>query len=135
MTKKSPNPTDVYVGSRVRMRRTMLKMSQEKLGDALGITFQQVQKYEKAANRIGAGRLQAISSILEVPVSFFFEDAPQPPGGARATGEAPLPTYVTDFLATPDGHALVRAFARIKSHAVRRSIVRMVEVLGGSDKT
>ena len=71
MAKKAPNPIDKHVGSRVRMRRMMLGMSQEKLGDALGLTFQQVQKYEKGTNRIGASRLQQISQILQVPVSFF----------------------------------------------------------------
>ena len=76
MVKKTPNPTDKHVGSRVRMRRMMLSMSQEKLGDALDLTFQQVQKYEKGTNRIGASRLQQISQILQVPVSFFFEGAP-----------------------------------------------------------
>ncbi len=83
MVKKAPNPIDKHVGSRVRMRRMMLGMSQEKLGDALGLTFQQVQKYEKGTNRIGASRLQQISLILQVPVSFFFEGAPAPPGMAR----------------------------------------------------
>ena len=80
MAKKAPNPIDKHVGSRVRMRRMMLSMSQEKLGDALGLTFQQVQKYEKGTNRIGASRLQQISNILQVPVSFFFEGAPHLPG-------------------------------------------------------
>ena len=77
--KKAPNPIDRHVGSRVRMRRMMLAMSQEKLGDALGLTFQQVQKYEKGTNRIGASRLQQISHILQVPVAFFFEGAPSRP--------------------------------------------------------
>src|SRR3974390_3882615 len=81
MAKKAPNPIDKHVGSRVRMRRMMLAMSQEKLGDALGLTFQQVQKYEKGTNRNGASRLQQISSILQVPVAFFFEGAPSLPGG------------------------------------------------------
>ena len=80
MAKKSPNPTDKYVGSRVRMRRLMLGMSQEKLGEKLGLTFQQVQKYEKGTNRIGASRLQHISQILKVPVSFFFDGAALPCG-------------------------------------------------------
>ena len=78
--KKRPNPTDTHVGNRVRMRRLMLDMSQTKLGDALGLTFQQVQKYEKGTNRIGAGRLQQISHILQVPISFFFEGGPKLPG-------------------------------------------------------
>src|ERR1700730_13493079 len=105
MAKKAPNPIDRHVGSRVRMRRMMLSMSQEKLGDALGLTFQQVQKYEKGTNRIGASRLQQISLILQVPVSFFFEGAPSVPSATRLEGftEAPSPAYVSDFLATSDG--------------------------------
>ena len=83
MAKKAPNPTDKHVGARVRMRRMMLGMSQEKLGDALGLTFQQVQKYEKGANRIGASRLQQIAHILQVPVSFFFDGLADPIGGAE----------------------------------------------------
>src|SRR3954464_10767035 len=106
--KKAPNPIDKHVGSRVRMRRMMLSMSQEKLGDALGLTFQQVQKYEKGTNRIGASRLQQISNILQVPVSFFFEGAPNMPGhtGSGGMSEAPSPAYVSDFLATSDGLSL-----------------------------
>ena len=91
MAKKAPNPIDRHVGSRVRMRRMMLSMSQEKLGDALGLTFQQVQKYEKGTNRIGASRLQQIAHILQVPVSFFFEGAPHASGHAGGMGEAPSP--------------------------------------------
>ena len=111
MAKKAPNPIDKHVGSRVRMRRMMLAMSQEKLGDALGLTFQQVQKYEKGTNRIGASRLQQISHILQVPVSFFFDGAPIIAGMPRAEGvsEAPSPAYVSDFLATSDGLALTKA--------------------------
>src|SRR6188472_4069739 len=105
LAKKAPNPTDKHVGSRVRMRRMMLGMSQEKLGDSLGLTFQQVQKYEKGTNRIGASRLQQISTILQVPVSFFFEGGPTVNHQA-GFGEAPSPTYVSDFLATSDGLAL-----------------------------
>lgn len=130
MAKKAPNPIDKHVGSRVRMRRMMLGMSQEKLGDALGLTFQQVQKYEKGTNRIGASRLQQISHILQVPVSFFFEGAPTLPGQeAMGAGmeEAPSPAYVSDFLATSDGLALTKAFMRIKNAKLRRRIVDLVE--------
>src|SRR3989337_1474607 len=98
--KKAPNPVDKHVGSRVRMRRMMLSMSQEKLGDALGLTFQQVQKYEKGTNRLGASRLQHISDILQVPVSFFFEGAPILNQRATGMSEAPSPAFVSDFLAT-----------------------------------
>ena len=96
---KSPNPIDKHVGSRLRMRRKMLGMSQEKLGEALKITFQQVQKYEKGTNRVSASRLQHMSHILQVPVPFFFEGAPHMPGQAKGNGAAPSPAYVTDFLA------------------------------------
>jgi len=129
---KIPNPTDKYVGSRVRMRRMMLGMSQEKLADALGLTFQQVQKYEKGTNRISASRLQAISQILDAPVHFFFEGAPNTVKGGHGShglGESPSPAYVTDFLTTSDGLALVKAFVKIKDSALRRSIVRMVEAI------
>lgn len=134
MAKKAPNPIDKHVGSRVRMRRMMLSMSQEKLGDALGLTFQQVQKYEKGTNRIGASRLQAIANILQVPVSFFFEGAPHSPGG-HATGmsEAPSPAYVSDFLATSDGLSLTKSFMRIKSSKLRRRIVDLVEQIAGEE--
>ena len=136
MAKKAPNPIDKHVGSRVRMRRMMLSMSQEKLGNALGLTFQQVQKYEKGTNRIGASRLQQISSILQVPISFFFEGAPDVPGSRPAAGkEAPSPSYVSDFLATSDGLALTKAFMRIGDTKLRRRIVDLVEQIAGSDET
>ncbi len=133
MTKKAPNPIDKHVGSRVRMRRMMLSMSQEKLGDALGLTFQQVQKYEKGTNRIGASRLQQIAHILQVSVSFFFEGAPDVEGLTSANGmtEAPSPTYVSDFLATSDGLALTKAFMRINDAKLRRRIVDLVEHIAG----
>ena len=131
--KKSPNPTDKHVGSRVRMRRMMLGMSQEKLGDALGLTFQQVQKYEKGTNRIGASRLQHISRILQVPVSFFFDGAPEIPGQATGMSETPSPAYVSDFLATSEGLSLTKAFMRIKEPKLRRRIVDLVEEIAGDD--
>ena len=131
MAKKAPNPIDKHVGSRVRMRRMMLSMSQEKLGDALGLTFQQVQKYEKGTNRIGASRLQQISLILQVPVSFFFEGAPAPPDGPQGMGEAPSPEYATSFMATSDGLALARAFTRIENAKLRRRIVELMAEMAG----
>src|SRR5947209_2882021 len=133
MPKKAPNPIDKHVGSRVRMRRMMLGMSQEKLGDALGLTFQQVQKYEKGTNRIGASRLQQISLILQVPVSFFFEGAPPPPGVPLGIGEAESPAYLTNFLATSDGLALVKAFMRIDNPKLRRRVVELVQEMGGEE--
>ncbi len=136
IAKKAPNPIDRHVGSRVRMRRMMLGMSQEKLGNALGLTFQQVQKYEKGTNRIGASRLQQIAHILQVPVAFFFEGAPAVTIGTRSEGmgEAPSPAYVSDFLATSDGLALTKAFTRISDSKLRRRIVDLVEQIALSDK-
>jgi transcriptional regulator with XRE-family HTH domain len=135
MAKKAPNPIDKHVGSRVRMRRMMLNMSQEKLGDSLGLTFQQVQKYEKGTNRIGASRLQQIAHILQVPVSFFFEGAPHLPGAhGGSLSEAPSPAYVSDFLATSDGLSLTKAFMRIKSGKLRRRIVDLVEQIAGDEE-
>src|SRR5216110_1807258 len=125
MAKKAPNPIDRHVGSRVRMRRMMLAMSQEKLGDALGLTFQQVQKYEKGTNRIGASRLQQISIILQVPVSFFFEGAPGP--SSEGFSETPSSGYLTDFLASTEGFALARAFTRIENAKLRRRIIELVQ--------
>jgi transcriptional regulator with XRE-family HTH domain len=134
MTKKTPNPTDKHVGSRVRMRRMMLGMSQEKLGDALSLTFQQVQKYEKGTNRIGASRLQQIAHFLQVPVSFFFEGAPDlPAGGLAGMIEAPSPAYISDFLASSDGLALTKAFMQIKDAKLRRRIVDLVSQIAGDD--
>ena len=136
MAKKAPNPIDKHVGSRVRMRRMMLSMSQEKLGDALGLTFQQVQKYEKGTNRIGASRLQQISHILQVPVAFFFEGAPSlhtNSDGGVGIKDAPSPAYVSDFLATSEGLALTKAFTRIKEPKLRRRIVDLVEQIAGED--
>jgi transcriptional regulator with XRE-family HTH domain len=135
MAKKAPNPIDRYVGSRVRMRRMMLGMSQEKLGNALGLTFQQVQKYEKGTNRIGASRLQQMSNILQVPVAFFFDGAPEVPARGLELGEAPSPTYVADFLATSDGLALTRAFMRIKDSKLRRKIVELVEQMASGPES
>ena len=128
---KSPNPIDKHVGSRVRMRRKMLGMSQEKLGDALGLTFQQVQKYEKGTNRIGASRIQQICDILQVPVSFLFEGVPG--GAAGEDFSESSPAYVADFLATAEGLALIRAFTRIPEIKLRRAIVDLVEQIAARE--
>jgi len=127
---KTPNPVDRYVGSRVRMRRIMLGMSQERLGEALGLTFQQIQKYEKGTNRVGASRIQQIAEALRIPVSFLFEGGPSgTPGG----GEGASPTYVSDFLATSEGLALTRAFTRISDSKLRRAIVDLVEQIAARE--
>ena len=133
MSTKAPNPVDKYVGSRVRMRRIMLGMSQEKLGDALGLTFQQIQKYEKGTNRVGASRIQQIAEVLKVPVSFLFEGGPTSSGSAEGFGEGASPAYVSDFLATSEGLALTRAFTRIADAKLRRSIVDLVEQIAAHE--
>jgi transcriptional regulator with XRE-family HTH domain len=133
MSTKAPNPVDKYVGSRVRMRRIMLGMSQEKLGEALGLTFQQVQKYEKGTNRVGASRIQQIAEILQIPVSFLFEGGPSGTMNADGSIEGPSPSYVSDFLATSEGLALTRAFTRISDAKLRRSIVELVEQIASHE--
>jgi transcriptional regulator with XRE-family HTH domain len=133
MSIKAPNPVDKYVGSRVRMRRIMLGMSQEKLGEALGLTFQQIQKYEKGTNRVGASRIQQISEILQVPVSFLFEGGPSGTINADGFGEGTSPAYVSDFLATSEGLALTRAFTRIDDAKLRRSIVDLVQQIAAQE--
>jgi transcriptional regulator with XRE-family HTH domain len=133
MRTKGNHPIDKHVGSRVRMRRLMLRMSQTALADQLGITFQQVQKYEKGTNRISASRLQGISQILQVPIPFFFEGVPRMPEESRRHGAAASPAYVSEFLASANGLKLVGVFTRIRDAKLRRSIVRLVEVMAGQD--
>jgi len=133
---KVPNPIDKHVGSRVRMRRMLLGLSQEKLGEALGVTFQQVQKYEKGMNRIGASRLQDIAKILDAPPSFFFEGAPTQAAAAAPQGgfsEGQSATFVVDFLSTVEGLQLNKAFAAIKDPKVRRRVVDLVVAIAASD--
>ncbi len=132
-TKKVPNPVDKHVGSRVRMRRQMLAMSQAQLGDALGLTFQQVQKYEKGTNRIGASRLQQISDILRVPVAFFFEGAPIASAPHGSNRSALSMADIDDFVSNSDGLKLIGAFMRIDNAAVRRRVVMLVQEIAGDD--
>ena len=129
MRARHSDPTDEHVGKRIRMRRHVLGMSQQALAGELGLTFQQVQNYERGANPVGAGRLQQLSAVLRVPVSFFFEGAPQLAGKARRRAEAPSPAYITDFLASADGHALARSFVQVRTAVIRHSIVRLVEMV------
>jgi len=131
-----PHPVDIHVGSRVRMRRTLLGMSQEKLGDALGLTFQQVQKYERGANRVGASRLFEISRILDVPIAFFFEDMPaetaslEPtttPGLQEASAE-----YERDPLAKRETLELVRAYYRINDPRIRKRVFELTKAVASN---
>ena len=133
MPENSPNPIDVHVGGRVRLRRMLISMSQERLGELLGLTFQQVQKYEKGTNRIGASRLHHIARSLGVPVQFFFDDlADEDRGGARQgagfseVNEAPS---VMEFVSSAEGLELNRSYARISDPKVRRRILELVRCL------
>lgn len=141
MAKKQPSSVDAHVGSRVRLRRMLIGMSQEKLGELLGLTFQQVQKYEKGANRIGASRLYEISHILGVPVSYFFDDVPL--GDAtvrRTTGHTPSTTdvdagpYMMEFVSSAEGFQLVRAFTKITDPRVRKRMLELVKSLTGEEE-
>ncbi|MDP8920197.1 MAG: helix-turn-helix domain-containing protein [Pseudomonadota bacterium] len=127
MQKKSPNQIDKHIGTRVRARRVMLGMSQEKLADALGLTFQQVQKYEKGVNRIGASRLLHIAGILDVSIEFFFEGLP----GLRAGGFSD-DSLVADFLTRPESDRLVRGFLRLKDDEARRKVADLVDWLASA---
>ncbi len=130
------NPMDAHVGSRVRLRRMLLGMSQEKLGEQLGLTFQQVQKYEKGVNRIGASRLFDLAKVLGVPIQFFYDEAPpSAPHGLYAPGmsERPQEGFVIDFLSSRDGLELNKAFVRITDPKVKRAVVDLVRSLAGED--
>jgi transcriptional regulator with XRE-family HTH domain len=131
--KKAPSPTEQHVGSRLRMRRKMLAMSQEQLAEALGITYQQVQKCEKGANRIGASRLQQISQILQVPVAFFFEGAPNALAPHDYSGSALSMAQIDDFVSDSNGLRLMRSFMRIDNADLRRRIVMLVQEIAGDD--
>jgi transcriptional regulator with XRE-family HTH domain len=131
MASKKSNPVDAHVGSRVRLRRMLVGLSQEKLGERMGLTFQQIQKYEKGVNRIGASRLFQLSQILEVPVQFFFEGAPSVDGMAQpGFAENGSESFLYEFLNTRDGLELNRAFVKISDAQVRRSVVELVRSLG-----
>jgi transcriptional regulator with XRE-family HTH domain len=125
MSRKAPDPTDLHVGRRLRMRRMMLGMSQTKLGEAVGVTFQQLQKYENGSNRISASRLTQIANALKVAPTFFFED---PLRKAKTDFDGAPPTAtITNFLATSDGLSLARSFSRLRNAKLRRAIVALVE--------
>ena len=132
VVKKLPNPTDKHVGSRVRMRRLMLGMSQTKLADAIGLTFQQVQKYEKGTNRMGASRLMQIAQVLQVSVPSFFEGAPSASSLRKGKAVAPSTAYVSEFISSSDGLTLIKAFMQIKEAKLQRSIVNLVEQIADS---
>ena len=124
--KQSPDPIDEYIGNRVRMRREMLAMSQQKLGAALGVSRQQIQKYETGARRLSASQLHQIASVLEVPRAFFFEGAPEARLHRKIAGLASL-DYLSGFPTAVDDFALVKSFLRIKSEKMRRCILALVQ--------
>ena len=136
MVNKNPNPIDIHVGARLRMRRVLQGMSQENLGERLHLTFQQVQKYEKGANRVSASRLYQIGEILKVPVEFFFDGLPDPAtsGGSDempgAASEAPL----MDFLSSAEGIQLNKAFAEIRGSEVRRKLIELARAIAIQQK-
>lgn len=131
---RSPNPVDIHVGTRIRLRRQVMKMSQEKLGDQLGVTFQQVQKYERGANRVGASRLWKLSQVLDVPVSFFYEGIDQDLP-LTEFGEGDQTPIVYDFINSSDGVNLAMAVSKIKNKAVRRQILELARSLAeGEDE-
>src|SRR5262249_11116228 len=131
--KKAPKPTDQHVGRRVRMRRIMLAMSQEKLGGALRPTFPQGQEYQKGTNRHRGPRLQQISHILQVPVAFFVEGAPNAAAPHGSSGSALSMAQIDDFVSDSDGLRLIGAFMRIDNAALRRRIVMLVQEIAGDD--
>jgi transcriptional regulator with XRE-family HTH domain len=134
---RKPNPVDIHVGGRVRFRRMLLGMSQEKLGERLGLTFQQVQKYEKGINRVGASRLYDLSQVLGVPIQFFYDEAPGHHAdntGHANSGDRPSESTITEFLNTREGLELNKAFVRIHDAKVRRAIVELARSLAGEDR-
>ena len=128
----TPNPIDMHVGARVKARRKVLGLSQERLGECLGVSFQQIQKYEKGTNRMGASRLHEISIALQIPIEFFFDglnlDTKQPSNGFA---EVEADTYALDFMATKEGLELQERFSRINDPLIRKKILELVKVLGG----
>src|SRR3954451_11927850 len=131
---KEPQDVDRLVGSRVRMQRMAIGMSQEKLGEACGITFQQIQKYEKGMNRMGASRLHQIARVLQVPVEFFYEGVPSEAGSGGLTSADRSSRSMTDFLGASEGLELVKAFMSVKDAKVRRRIVDLTRAVAAGDE-
>jgi len=132
MVKKNPNPIDIHVGARLRMRRVLQGMSQENLGERLELTFQQVQKYEKGANRVSASRLYQIGEILKVPVEFFFDGLPDPSTLNNSEGFSETP--LMDFLSSSEGIQLNKAFAEIHGSEVRRKLIELARAIVAQQK-
>jgi transcriptional regulator with XRE-family HTH domain len=131
-SKGYPNPIDVHVGGRIRLRRTLLGLSQEKLGEAIGLTFQQVQKYERGANRVGSSRLFDLSRVLDVPIAYFFEEMPsniedKSPSRLMGLSSPPAMEYEPDPMAKRETLELVRAYYRIPDAAVRKRVFELIK--------
>lgn len=126
MSARGPTSIDQHVGARLRLRRTLLEMSQSELGEQLGVTFQQVQKYERGTNRIGASRLFHVAKVMQVPVAYFFEGLAE--DGRSQLGNDDSDTLY-DFIASPDGLALAAAFSSIKDQTVRRRVIDLLRSL------
>ncbi len=124
-----PSPIDVHVGSRIRLRRTLLGMSQERLGESLGLTFQQVQKYERGVNRVGASRLFDLSRVLDVPISFFFDDMPD----SLAANFGGLPSRRAGTLSRRETLELVRAYYRITDPSIRKRVFDLIKSMGPAE--
>jgi transcriptional regulator with XRE-family HTH domain len=131
---KAPNPIDRHVGTRLRMRRVQAGLSQEKLGEALGITFQQVQKYEKGTNRIGASRLQLAAKVLNVPVNFFFEGSDAGAELQPELADSGPDDSVASFARTAEGVQLISAFLRVKEPKLRKKIIDLISAMDAEDK-
>ena len=131
---REPNPIDKYVGARIRIRRKALRISQGKLAEQLGLTFQQVQKYERGANRVSASKLYEIARALQASVSYFFENITDPAGEPQfGVGESESPTFAHDFIMTPEGPELAEVFPRIRSRRVRKQVLELVKALADDE--
>ena len=136
-----PSPIDIHVGSRIRLRRTLLGMSQERLGESLGLTFQQVQKYERGVNRVGASRLFDLSRVLDVPISFFFDDMPDSlsanfgglPGRRSGSSSDTHDPFGDDTLSRRETLELVRAYYRITDPSIRKRVFDLIKSMGPAE--
>jgi transcriptional regulator with XRE-family HTH domain len=134
LPKKQANPVDAQVGNRVRLRRMLIGMSQERLGELLGLTFQQVQKYEKGVNRIGAGRLFQVAHILGVPISYFYEGVAEQMSGSSGSILGVVTPPVMEFLASGEGLQLSLAFMRVKDAKVRKRVIDLIKSLATDEE-
>ena len=131
---RSPNPVDLHVGGRIRMKRKVLGVSQERLAEALGLTFQQVQKYERGANRVSASKLYEVARFLQAPISYFFEGLADPTVESDGEDTSGAEQFVHDFLMTPEGLELAATFPKIRKGRVRRRVLELVRTLSGEDE-